>query len=156
MKNYKSELFYGDVEVGDIFETASRTITDSDIFQFAGLTGDFNELHTSDVYASKTRFGHRIAHGMLTLAIANGLYMRLGCFHSVFLEVKDWKFLKPVMINDTIRLKMTLKEKHLTSNPRKGIFTWQYDVLNQRDELVAAGIIVRMMNNPVDADKKAV
>lgn len=155
MKEYKNELFYGDVNVGDVFETASRTITDSDIFQFAGLTGDFNELHTSDMFAKETAYGQRIAHGMLTLAVANGLYMRLGCFHSVFLEIKEWKFLKPVLVNDTIWLRMTLESKRLTKNPKKGIFTWKYEVFNQNDVLVAEGSIVRMMDNADASDTPA-
>ncbi len=146
MNERKIELFYEDVEVGDVFVTASRTITDTDVIQFAGLTGDLNELHTSNTYAAKTAYKERIAHGMLTLAIANGLYTRLGFFlNSVFLEIKNWRFLKPVRINDTVQLKMTLTEKRPTKNPEHGIFIWKYELFNQKDEMVAEGILVRMM-----------
>ena len=96
-------MTYEDVDTGDEFLSPSRTVGESDVFQFAGITGDFNELHTSEAFAESTPYGTRIVHGMLTLAIANGLYVRIGIFkNSVFLGIDRWRFLKPVKIGDTI------------------------------------------------------
>ena len=64
---------YADLYVGMAFRSPGRTITDADLVGFAGLTGDFSELHTSEVYAKKSQFGRRVAHGMLGLAYAHGL-----------------------------------------------------------------------------------
>ena len=75
-------LRYSDLEVGLKFRSPGRTITDADLVGFAGLTGDFSELHTSDVYAQASQFGRRVAHGMLGLAYAHGLmWARTGELH---------------------------------------------------------------------------
>ena len=80
MKRTEPLMTYEDVDTGDEFLSPSRTVGESDVFQFAGITGDFNELHTSEAFAESTPYGTRIVHGMLTLAIANGLYVRIGIF----------------------------------------------------------------------------
>ena len=138
---------YEDLEVGSVFISPSRTITESDIVQFAGLTGDLNELHTSATFAAKTSFGQRIAHGMLILSIANGLYMRSGVFKtSVFLGIENWKSSKPVFIGDTLTLRLTIADKRLTKDGKRAIIGMQYDLLNQSDEVVASGLFRRMIN----------
>lgn len=114
---------------------------------FAGLTGDFNELHTSTSYAEHTSFGSRIAHGMLTLAIANGLYMRLNLFEKntvANLGIENWSFKKAVRIGDTLHVILTLAGKRLTSTPGRGIIRWNVNVLNQNSETVADGVWVKM------------
>jgi len=146
MEKIKRFYTYDDLAVGDEFESPSRTISESDLFQFAGLTGDFNELHTSAVFAGKTQFGQRIAHGMLILSMANGLYVRLGLFKtSVFLGIENWKSTKPVLIGDTIRLLLKITDKRLTKNVKHGIVGMEYNVLNQKDEVVATGKFNRML-----------
>ena len=80
MKKLNTDLYYEDIETGDEFITATRTISEADVMLFAGLTGDYNELHTSASFAKKNVYGERIVHGMLTLSMANGLYMRLNHF----------------------------------------------------------------------------
>lgn len=146
MKKQTTQLFYDDVEIGDVFETVTRTITDTDIMQFAGLTGDFSEIHTSDTFAAETAYGGRIAHGMLTLSIANGLYTRLPYFpDTVFVEIKNWRFYKPVLIGDTIKLIITLLDKRVTRNSKRGLFTWQYNLYNQYFDLIADGELSRLV-----------
>jgi len=127
--------------------TSSRTITEADVMMFAGLTGDYNELHTSSRYAQNTAFGARIAHGMLTLAVANGLYMRMNLFEKCTvanLGIESWSFKKAVMLGDTLYVKLTLAGKRVTSNPKKGVIRWKVAVYNQNDEEVAGGIWVKM------------
>lgn len=148
MKVYKAtDLSYDDISEDLEFETASRTITEGDVMTFAGLTGDFNELHTSTSYAEHTSFGSRIAHGMLTLAIANGLYMRLNLFEKntvANLGIENWSFKKAVRIGDTLHVILTLAGKRLTSTPGRGIIRWNVNVLNQNSETVADGVWVKM------------
>jgi len=137
---------YESVNVGDIFYSPTRTITESDVMQFAGLTGDYNELHTSISFAAETAFKQRIAHGMLTLSISNGLYTRINIFPStIFLGMNDLKFHTPVLFGDTIRLKLTIENKKLTSDGKKAIFTMKYEVLNQNNALVMEAIFTRML-----------
>lgn len=152
MSKAASSLTYYDVEVGSQYLSPTRTIAECDLMQFAGLTGDFNELHTSSTFAEKSRFGQRIAHGMLILSIANGLYMRSGIFSSsVFLGIENWKSSKPVFIGDTLQLRLTIADKRLTKDEKRGIIGMQYEVLNQQGDIVAEGLFRRMVNLPQDA-----
>lgn len=150
MKEFDRYLYYDDIEPGDEFISPTRTIGESDIFQFAGLTGDFNELHTSETFAEASPYGTRIVHGMLTLAIANGLYVRIGAFKSsVFLGIDSWKFTKPVRIGDTIRLRLTIADKRLTKDGKRGIVGMRYEVFNQKDEIVSEGVLRRMIDRKI-------
>ena len=144
MSNYR----YDEIEIGKLYTSPSRTISESDVMLFAGLTGDLNELHTSEAYAAQTSFGTRIAHGMLTLAIANGLYTRCDFFvrTSVFLGIDSWKAVKPVFIGDTIHLDLSIADKRLTKDGRRAILGMRYEVKNQKDELVAEGLFRRMID----------
>ena len=131
---------YEDLVVGESFLSPSRTIAECDLMQFAGLTGDFNELHTSAAFAAKTAFGQ-------VLSIANGLYMRTGIFKtSVFLGIENWKSTKPVLIGDTITLRITIADKRLTKDGKRAVIGMQYEVLNQNDVVVATGLFRRMID----------
>ena len=97
---------YADLHVGMSFRSPGRTITDADLMSFSGLTGDYSELHTSDVYAKSSQFGRRVAHGMLGLAYAHGLmWARTGELRETaiaFLGITDWKFVGPIFVGDTM------------------------------------------------------
>ena len=105
---------YADLHVGMSFRSPGRTITDADLVAFAGLTGDYSELHTSDVYARASPFGRRIAHGMLGLAYAHGLmWPRTGELRETaiaFLGITDWKFTGPIFVGDTIFVNYRIAE----------------------------------------------
>jgi len=137
---------YSEFEVGKLYISPSRTISESDIMLFAGLTGDLNELHTSETFAAQTNFGKRIAHGMLTLAMANGLYTRCASFDSVFLGIENWKASKPVFIGDTIKLHLTIADKRRTKAGNRAILDMKYEVVNQDEVVVAEGLFRRMVN----------
>jgi acyl dehydratase len=134
-------LYYEDIKEGDEWETLSRTITEADIVNFAGISGDFHPLHMDSEYAKKTIFGERIAHGLLGLAIASGLRIK-GTQPEVafvaFLGLK-WNFNKPIKIGDTIRARRKIKEKRETSAPDRGIVVTSIEVLNQKGEMVQQG-----------------
>lgn len=141
-------LYYEDVEVGFRFETPSRTVTEADLVAFAGVSGDFNPLHTDRVYAAQSIYGERIAHGALVLSLATGLRQRVGLFDGTLmglLEIRSWRFLAPVRIGDTIRVATEIAELRETSKPDRGIMVQRVEVLNQDDALVGSGELVVLL-----------
>jgi len=131
-------LYYEDFQIGGTFETPGRTITESDIANFAGVSGDFYSLHTDEVFASKTMYKGRIAHGLLVVSVATGLWMRLGIFEGSLVAlygIDRLRFIKPVRIGDTIKVKITVVEK--VDRGENGLVTLKNEILNQAGELVA-------------------
>src|SRR5262249_24542608 len=120
---------YADLHVGMPFRSPGRTITEADLVAFAGLTGDYSELHTSDVYAKNSQFGRRVAHGMLGLAYAHGLmWPRTGEFRETaiaFLGINEWKFVGPIFVGDTIFVNYRIVElRDSKSKPSQAIATF--------------------------------
>jgi len=135
---------YADLYVGMAFRSPGRTITDADLAAFAGLTGDYSELHTSDVYAKNSEFGRRVAHGMLGLAYAHGLmWARTGELRETaiaFLGIGEWKFLQPIFIGDTIFVNYRIAElRDSKSRPTQAIATFDVEVVDQTDRVVQRG-----------------
>ena len=135
-----SRRFFDDIEVGEAYESPGRTVTETDIVLFAGLSGDYNVLHTDAEFMKQSIFGERIAHGLLGLSIQAGLFTRATQAYATLAFVGlRWKFKGPIKIGDTIRLKARVLVKKETSKPDRGIVTIQRSVLNQRGELVQEG-----------------
>lgn len=137
-------LTYADLHVGMAFRSPGRTITDADLVAFAGLTGDYSELHTSDVYAKSSEFGRRVAHGMLGLAYAHGLmWARTGELRETaiaFLGIDDWKFLQPIFIGDTIFVNYRIAElRDSRSRPTQAIALFDVEVVDQTNRVVQRG-----------------
>ena len=135
---------YADLHVGMSFRSPGRTINDADLVAFAGLTGDYSELHTSDVYAKSSEFGRRVAHGMLGLAYAHGLmWARTGELRETaiaFLGIDDWRFLQPIFIDDTIFVNYRIAElRDSKSRPTQAIATFDVEVVDQDDRVVQRG-----------------
>jgi acyl dehydratase len=135
---------FDDLFVGMRFRSPGRTITDADLVGFAGLTGDFSELHTSDVYAKSSQFGRRVAHGMLGLAYAHGLmWARTGELRETaiaFLGISDWRFVGPIFVGDTIFVDYRLAElRDSRSRPTQAIATFDVDLVNQDAKVVQQG-----------------
>ncbi len=133
---------YGDdFKVGDVFETAGITLTETHIVTWAGLTGDFYPLHMDKEFAAKTQFGERLVHGPLIFGLAVGLVSLAGIGGDsaiAWLGVDELKMLKPVKLGDTVRVGVEVRKQQPTSNPCKGVQVWRYTVRNQRDEEVMA------------------
>jgi acyl dehydratase len=130
--------YFEDFQVGEELTTAGRTITETDIVNFAGITGDWNEIHTNSEFASKTQFGRRIAHGALIFSISTGLSVRLGQTNDTviaFYGLDRLRFVKPVFIGDTIRVRQRIEDK-TERDENSGIITTLNEVLNQRGEVV--------------------
>src|SRR3990172_401500 len=109
-------LYFEDLRIGDQFVSPGRTITEADVTLFAGLSGDYNPLHTDEEFAKQTPFGRRIAHGLLGLSMAVGLASRLGLFDGTgigFLGL-EWSFVGPIFLGDTIRARFAVEEKRPT------------------------------------------
>lgn len=135
-------LYFEEFTVGQKIVTVGRTIAESDIFTFAGLSGDFNQIHTDAEFAKTTPFGQRVAHGLLGVAITSGLAMRTGVLEGTviaFREINEWKFSKPVFIGDTIHAEMTVTETKPLPRLGGGSVTIAFDVKNQKDETVMKG-----------------
>ena len=132
--------YFEDIAIGEEYESPGRTVTETDIVLFAGLSGDYNVLHTDAEFMKKSIFGERIAHGLLGLAIQSGLFYRSGNVYATmaFLGVK-WKFKGPIKIGDTIRLRTRVASKRETAKPDRGIVVVERTVVNQRDEVVQEG-----------------
>lgn len=137
-------LYFEEFSVGQKIASVGRTVTEGDIMTFAGLTGDYNQIHTDAAFAAGTQFGQRIAHGLLGLSIAVGLLMRTGALEGTvlaFREIVEWKFVKPVFIGDTLRVEMEVKELKAMPRIGGGQALVALDVKNQKDETLMRGTL---------------
>ncbi len=131
-------ICWEDWNIDQDYYTARRTVTETDVVLFAGLSGDFNPLHTDDIFAQSTPFGKRIAHGALVYAIATGLANQSGTFEGTtvaFLE-QTTKWPAPTLPGDTLRLVIRPLEKKETSKPDRGLVVFSIKVMNQKDTVV--------------------
>ena len=133
--------YFEDLKIGERAVTAGRTITEADIVNFAGLSGDYNPIHVDESYSKSGPFGKRIAHGLLVLSIASGLFTQCEMNAAIkrnliaLLEIRA-RFLKPVFIGDTIHVEAEVKDKRETSKSDRGIILLERAVLNQDGEVV--------------------
>ena len=128
--------FFNDFKVGEEFLTHGRTLTEADMVNFAGVTGDINPLHMDEEYAKTTRFGRRVPHGQLVFVLSLGLAERvIGSIfeHSIiaFYGVDRLRFLKPVFIGDTIKLRRRIDALEPRPDGKSGLLTFEDTVLNQ-------------------------
>ena len=131
--------YFEDFKAGELLVTGRRTVEGGDVSRFAGLTGDFNPLHTDEVFANQTPFGARVAHGILTLAVSNGQQNLSGWFEGTalaLLGLDRLRFTVPVKFGDTIHTEMTVKQARPSSKADRGVVTFDVVVKNQRDEVV--------------------
>ncbi|NNU83406.1 dehydratase [Geobacillus sp. BMUD] len=126
--------------LGERHRSRGRTITEADIVQFAGVSGDFYPLHMDRQYAERTPFGERIAHGMLTLSAATGLWvMEPGCVLA-FYGIDALRFVRPVKIGDTIYVESEVT-KLTVRGERAGLVTVHQRIVNQREETVVDAVV---------------
>lgn len=134
-------LFFEEFEVGAEMTSPGRTVTEADVAAFAGLSGDYNQLHVDAEFAKTTPFGARVAHGLLGLSIASGLATRAGLGEGTILAFMglDWKFKAPIMFGDTISLRAMASRKRKATQLGGGIVVLDVRLHNQRDEIVQEG-----------------
>lgn len=134
--------YFEEFEVGQKITTSGRTITESDIVTFAGLSGDYNAIHTDAEYSRNTAFGRRVAHGLLGLSVASGLAVGTGLLEGTvlaFREISEWKFSLPIFIGDTIHVEMEIVETKPLPRLGGGSVLIGLNVLNQDDKAVMRG-----------------
>lgn len=134
--------YFEEFAIGQTYVSVGRTITEHDVMTFAGLSGDYNQIHTDAEFSKTTPYGQRIAHGLLSLAIASGLAMRTGILEGTvlaFREINEWKFIKPVFMGDTLHVEMAVIEVKPFPRLGGGMVTIQVNVLNQTKESVMKG-----------------
>ena len=126
-------LFFEDFVEGEVRLTHGRTLTEADVVSFAGLSGDFVELHMNEEYARRGPFGRRIAHGALIFSISTGLMVQMTVNQEAivaFRGVDQLRFVAPVFIGDTIHVTKKTIDKHSNDGVR-GLVTFETTVLNQ-------------------------
>ncbi|MGH8246456.1 MAG: MaoC/PaaZ C-terminal domain-containing protein [Gammaproteobacteria bacterium] len=135
-------MYFEEFETGQKIVTMGRTITESDITFFAGLTGDYNPIHTDAEFSKIIPFGQRIAHGLLGTSIASGLAYRTGILEGTtiaFREIKEWRFVKPIFIGDTIHVELNVQETKPIPRLKGGSVDILVDVKKQDGETVMKG-----------------
>ena len=133
--------YWEEIDVGEEHLSPGRTVTETDIVNFAGLSGDWNVLHTDAEFMKHSLYGERIAHGLLGLAISAGLSARAWPrpFVTLALTGLRWRFKGPIRIGDTIKVQVRVKEKREESKPDRGLVVVSRHLLNQRGEVVQEG-----------------
>lgn len=138
----KRGMYFEEFQAGQQIITAARTITETDIVLFAGLSGDFNQIHVDAEFSKTTPFGARVAHGILGLSIASGLVVQTGFMEGTimaFREINEWKFIKPIYIGDTIHVETEIKETKALPRIGGGSIIIALDVKNQKGDTLMKG-----------------
>jgi len=136
-------LYFDEFEAGQRIITAARTITEGDVVSFAGLTGDFNQIHIDAEFSQNSPFGQRVAHGLLVLSISMGLVVQTGVMEGTvlaFREIQEWKFSKPVFLGDTLHVELIVLETKEIPRLGGGSVLIEAKVINQRAEIVNKGV----------------
>ncbi|MAT98363.1 MAG: dehydratase [Anaerolineaceae bacterium] len=144
--------YFEQFEIGQQLVTAARTITESDIVTFAGMTGDYNQIHTDAEFAAKDTFGQRVAHGMLVQSIATGLAVQSGIIEGTVLAFREQsaKFSLPVFIGDTVHVELKITEIKALPRLGGGNINMKYAVYNQHGKAVQRGdwvMLIKSQNN---------
>jgi 3-hydroxybutyryl-CoA dehydratase len=136
-------------EIGQTLVTAGRTITESDIVSFAGISGDFNQMHVDAQYAAAGEFGQRVAHGLLVVSIVTGLIVQTGLMEGTVLAFREleWKFSRAVVIGDTVRAKIEITKLKALPRVGGGSVNAKITVLNQNDQAVHRGNMLLLMRS---------
>jgi acyl dehydratase len=141
--------YFDEFVVGGEYVTPSRTLTETDVVLFAAMSGDYNELHTSETFGKETQFGKRIGHGLLGLAVSHGLFFRLGLVEGTaiaFLGLESWNFEAPFFIGDTIRVKIRVAEKKESkSKPDRGVVKFFFEIVKEPGQRIQSGYKILMI-----------
>lgn len=147
-------LFYEEIEIGLSFDTGALVVTESHIVQFAGLSGDFFDVHMDDQFARDLGFPARIAHGLLGLILTDGLKNRAQtAFAGVASLNWNWNFRRPIFAGDRIKASVTVTDKRLSKRADRGILTLSFALTNQKGEIVQDGSNLLMVRTLAAKEK---
>ena len=150
-----AHLFFDDVQIGQEWTSPSRTVTQTDVVNFAGITGDFNPIHVDHEFAKTTPFREPIAHGLLVWSISSGLSLYAPPMRTLaFMTVKEWHFREPVFFGDTILTWVKVLAKEERSRGRRGVITWERAIRNQKGKVVQEGVIVTLVEGRANLLRK--
>ncbi len=145
-------LYFEEFEIGQRMSTAGRTITEADVVNFAGVSGDYNLIHTNIVYSADSFYEQRVAHGLLVLSVASGLAMRTGVMEGTVIawrDIRDWRFSQPVFIGDTVHVELEVVETKPIPRLGGGQVNLGVKIFNQDGKTVMKGNWgVLMMSSP--------
>ena len=142
-------LYLEEFEIGKEYLSPARTVTEADVVNFAGLSGDFNPLHTDEEFAKANSFGTRIAHGALGFIISTGLSNQMAIYEGTtiaFLECTV-KYPAPLKIGDTVHVAVTPTEVRHSSKPGKGILKQSLRLVNQEGTVIMESEQTLMMKS---------
>ena len=141
-----SHLFFDDIEIGQEWRSLGRTITETDIVNFAGLSGDFNPIHIDHAFAKTTPFRRPIAHGLLVFAVGSGLGLHAPPMRTMaLLGIREWQFRDPVYPGDTIYVVSKVIDKQPRGRGRRAEVTWHRQFFNQDGKVVMEGVTVTLV-----------
>ena len=144
------KIYFESLELNNVRQTTGRTITETDIVIHAGQTGDFFPHHMDAEWCKTQPFKQRMAHGTLVFSLAVGLTATAINEVAMTYGYEHLRFIKPVFIGDTIKVKVTIKEKKDHKKPGYGLVTESIEALNQHNELVMLcehSLLVEKMNS---------
>jgi acyl dehydratase len=137
-----SSYYLEDFQPGQTFVSSGRTLTESDLTFFSMLSGDWNPIHADVEFSRGTRYGQRLLHGTLGIAICTGMLHQLGIFEKsviAMLGLRDWKFLKPLLVGDTVHLELDILSVEPGKSGRSGKLSRRFRLVNQHGELAQDG-----------------
>ncbi|CAN5571783.1 MaoC/PaaZ C-terminal domain-containing protein [soil metagenome] len=141
-----AHLYFDDMALGQEWQSGGRTVTEADIVNFAGFSGDYNAIHIDREYAATTPYRKPIAHGFGVFCIASGLGVLAPPVRTVaLLGVRNWEFKLPVFPGDTVHLKTRIIEMTVKGRGRRGEVVWQRIIINQDGKVVQEGQIVTLV-----------
>ncbi len=141
-----SHLYFDDVEVGQEWKSLGRTVTETDVVNFAGISGDFNPIHMDHHFAQTTPFRRPIAHGLLVFSIGSGLGLHAPPMRTLaLLNVREWHFRDPLFPGDTIHIVSKIIDKQVRGRGRRGEITWKRQIFNQNGKLIQEGITLTLV-----------
>ncbi|MEX1018953.1 MAG: MaoC/PaaZ C-terminal domain-containing protein [Litorilinea sp.] len=146
-------LFFEEFTPGDAVTSVGRTITETDVVNFAALSGDWNLIHTDAEYSKGHMFGQRVAHGLLILSVASGLAVRMGFMEDTILAFRslEWKMQRPIFIGDTMRVRLTVEDTKAMKRLGGGLVNFKVEVLNQSEEICQRGNWEMLVKGQTDA-----
>ncbi|MGD9577212.1 MAG: MaoC/PaaZ C-terminal domain-containing protein [Syntrophorhabdus sp.] len=138
---------FDDFVIDEEIVSGARTVTETDVVNFACLSGDFHPEHMNEEHARKGPLGERIAHGLLIMSMATGLLNQTGAFEGTSIAILEVavRFIKAVKFGDTIRAIQKIVGKKETSKPDRGVLTSRITVLNQEDQVVLEADLVALL-----------